>query len=89
VEIKKLLQSSHYNKSFKKLSKGKQQVAVRRLEIFQKNPFHHQLKTHKLSGKLAKYWSFSVDYSTRVVFEFVDTETVGLIDIGPHKIYKV
>ena len=63
-------------------------VAARRLQLFQKDPFNSQLKTHKLSGKLENYWSFSVDYQTRIMFEFVDENSVGLIDIGPHKIYK-
>ena len=88
MKIKKLFTSSQYRRSFKKLPISTQQKAVKFLEVFQKDQFHPQLKTHKLSGKLVNRWSFSVDYSTRIMFEFVDEETVGLIDVGPHKIYK-
>lgn len=72
----------------KKLPIKTQQIATEKLKIFQKDPFRPLIKTHKLSGKLKNYWSFSVDYSIRIMFEFVDEESVGLIDIGPHKIYK-
>ena len=88
MKIKKLYTSSQYRKSFKKLSIKTQQTATEKLKIFQKDPFSPLIKTHKLSGKLKNYWSFSVDYSIRIMFEFVDEESVGLIDIGPHKIYK-
>jgi len=46
------------------------------------------LKTHKLSGKLQEYWSFSIDYHLRIMFRFVDKQTVEFIDIGTHEIYK-
>ena len=88
MKIKKLFTSSQYRRSFKKLPISTQQKAVKSLEVFQKDQFHPQLKTHKLSGKLVNRWSFSVDYSNRIMFEFVDEGTVGLIDIGPHKIYR-
>ena len=88
MKIKKLFHSSWYKKSFRGLPVNTQMVAARRLQLFQKDPFNSQLKTHKLSGKLENYWSFSVDYQTRIMFEFVDENSVGLIDIGPHKIYK-
>ena len=88
MKIRKLYLSSQYRKSFNKLPFKTKQTAVEKLEIFQKDSFDPRLKTHKLSGRLKKQWSFSVDYSIRVMFEFVGEETVGLIDIGAHKIYK-
>ena len=88
MKIKKLFTSSQYRKSFSRLPNETQQRVVRRLAIFQKDPFNPQLKTHKLSGRIRGYWSFSVDYSNRIMFEFVGEESVGLIDIGPHEIYR-
>ncbi len=41
-----------------------------RLELFIKDPFNPQLKTHKLSGKLKGLHSFSIDYDCRVIFYF-------------------
>ena len=58
------------------------------ITLFIDNPFDPSLKTHKLTGKFVHYWSFSIDYHLRVLFEFIDEETVGLINIGTHEIYK-
>jgi toxin HigB-1 len=55
------------------------------VQIFIKNPFDRQLKTHKLSGKLNELWSFSVDHHTRVVFFFTpNNQESVLVDIGGH-----
>ncbi|MFN3851276.1 MAG: type II toxin-antitoxin system YafQ family toxin [Spirosomataceae bacterium] len=41
------------------------------------------MRTHKLSGKLKAFWSFSILYDLRVIFQFIDENTV-FIDIGTH-----
>lgn len=58
------------------------------LKIFIENPLNPKLKTHKLSGKLKNYWSFSIDYQLRIVFRFLDKDKVFLLDIGTHGIYQ-
>ena len=55
-----------------------------KMESFLENPFFLQLRTHKLSGKLAGQWAFSVDDDCRIVFEFVGEDQVLLIDVGSH-----
>ncbi|MBU4286941.1 MAG: type II toxin-antitoxin system mRNA interferase toxin, RelE/StbE family [Desulfobacterales bacterium] len=55
-----------------------------KMEIFLENPFFPPLRTHKLSGKLAGQWAFSVDDDCRIVFEFVTEDQVLLIDVGSH-----
>jgi mRNA-degrading endonuclease YafQ of YafQ-DinJ toxin-antitoxin module len=57
---------------------------MKKLDLFSEDPFHPQLKTHKLSGKLKMLWSFSIGYDLRVVFEFVTNNKVILEDIGTH-----
>lgn len=54
--------------------------------LFTENPFHPFLKTHSLSGVLKSYWAFSINYSQRVIFQFLnDKQTlVMLIAIGSH-----
>jgi len=88
VKIKQLTYSSHFLKAFRKLDLGTQRQAVKRIEVFSKNPFDPRLKTHKLSGKLEVYWSFSVNYSYRVLVAFGEGDKATLIDIGSHNIYK-
>jgi mRNA-degrading endonuclease YafQ of YafQ-DinJ toxin-antitoxin module len=55
-----------------------------KLEKFQENPFVPSLETHKLSGKLKELWSFTIEYSQRVIFYFTDDEKAVFVDIGNH-----
>lgn len=54
------------------------------------DPFHPTLKTHKLSGELAGIWAGSIDYSYRILFEFIDSpendgeDAVLLVNLGGH-----
>lgn len=62
-------------------------------EVFEKvnllkdNRNHRILKVHKLHGKFSDYFSFSVNYKTRIVFEYVSKNEVALLTIGDHTIY--
>jgi len=56
--------------------------------MFRKDPFTRTLKTHKLSGKLKSYWSYSVDESYRVLLRFEKENKVIYFDIGTHEIYR-
>lgn len=84
----KVYPTKQFQKSFKKLSKDIQKVAIQKDQIFRNNPFSPRLKTHKLRGKLSKFYSYSVKYSYRIVFEFVGKDTVIYQDIGTHEIYR-
>ncbi len=80
--------SSSFKRAFKRKvagNKEREDNFWRKLEVFRNNPFEPQLKSHKLSGKLQDYWSFSVNYDLRVIFYFADQEKVVFIDVGTHK----
>ena len=79
--------SSSFKKSVKKYSSYKKQIK-KRIEIFMKDPDSPSLKGHKLKGGLVGYHSFSVTYSLRILFEFMDDNKVGFVDIGTHEVYK-
>ncbi|TSC76743.1 MAG: RelE/StbE family addiction module toxin [Parcubacteria group bacterium Gr01-1014_29] len=49
---------------------------------------HRLLKVHKLHGPLAGAYSFSVNYKTRIVFEYVSKTEVALLSIGDHDVYN-
>jgi len=87
MKIKDIYYSSTFKKSLVKQSAEKEKI-TKKIKKFLNNPFDPSLKTHKLTGKLASYWSFSVDHHLRILFEFINEETVGFIDIGTHEIYK-
>jgi mRNA-degrading endonuclease YafQ of YafQ-DinJ toxin-antitoxin module len=79
--------SSSFKRAFKKRIKGNVDLEAKfwqKLEQFTVDPFDPGLKTHKLSGKLKEFWSFSVDYDERVLFYFTEDEKAVLVDIGSH-----
>jgi len=76
-----------FKRSYKKRVRNNSRLKKKfweKMEIFLENPFFPQLRTHKLSGKLAGQWAFSVDDDCRIVFEFVGEDRVLLIDVGSH-----
>ncbi len=75
-------------RQFKKLPFEIREAAINKEKIFRKNPFDSRLKTHKLLGELVGFWSFSVTYNYRIIFEFLDDETVRFYTIGNHDIYE-
>ncbi|CCQ52980.1 MULTISPECIES: type II toxin-antitoxin system YafQ family toxin [Crocosphaera] len=53
------------------------------------DPFHPSLRTHKLKGDLSNVWSCSIDYSNRVLFEFIEDpeqqkQAILLLNLGSH-----
>lgn len=80
--------SSSFKRAFKRKISGnaeRERLFRIKLEAFIHNQFDPSLKTHKLSGKLKDYWSFSVEYDLRVIFYFSDMEEAVFVDIGTHK----
>lgn len=88
MKIKTIYYSSLFVKKFKKIPKRIQKQAVKKEALFKSDPFSPSLKTHRLKGELNEYWAFSINYSYRVMFEFIDDKTVGFVNIGTHEIYK-
>ncbi len=80
--------SPEFNRRFKKLTRDLKIKALTKEKIFRKDPFHPQLKTHKLSGKLEGRWAFWIDFKNRIMFSFVDEKTVHFHSVGDHDIYK-
>ena len=78
--------SSPFKRAFKKRIKGNADLEAfwQKLEQFTVDPFAPSLKTHKLSGKLKEFWSFSIDYDERVLFYFTQDEKAVFVDIGSH-----
>lgn len=79
--------SSSFKRAFKKRMAGRNPLEEKfwkRLEIFRDNPYDPRLRTHKLSGDLQEFWSFTVEYDVRVVFQFADKDRAVFQDIGTH-----
>ncbi|HMS64506.1 MAG TPA: type II toxin-antitoxin system mRNA interferase toxin, RelE/StbE family [Ignavibacteria bacterium] len=83
----KLIWDKGFKKSYKK--KISNSTSLKRnfwnaVNKFNENPFDKSLRTHKLSGELKECWAFSINYEYRIIFEFIDDNTISLIDIGTH-----
>jgi addiction module RelE/StbE family toxin len=64
--------SSSFKRAYKKRIKGqkeKEEAFFKKMEIFIDEPYHQQLRTHKLSGQLKDLWSFSIDYNISYTVE--------------------
>ena len=70
------------------LPKDLSHIVSERENIFRLDCFDPRLKTDKLKGRLHGYWSFSLTPAERVLFEFIDDDSVGFIDVGDHSIYQ-
>lgn len=79
-------------RAFKRLIRKQPQLRPlieKMLQQLADDPFHPSLRTHKLMGKLSNIWSCSIDYSYRILFEFVEnigssSEAILLLNIGSH-----
>ena len=80
--------SSRFKKSFRKLHPRIQKKAIEKASVFKSDPFSLKLSTHKLHGEKKEEWAFSVDYSYRISFIFLENSKVIFTDIGTHDIYK-
>jgi mRNA-degrading endonuclease YafQ of YafQ-DinJ toxin-antitoxin module len=77
-----------FKRDYKKLPEALQLLLKTRGRLFQQDPFHALLHTHKLTGALAPYWSFSVDSRNRVLFRFLGEGQVMLLRVGDHSLYR-
>lgn len=80
--------SPRFKKSINKIPLEVIEALTIKQSLFVVNPFHSALKTHKLTGKLNRYYSFSVTHSYRIIFEFLNKNKVVFVNIGTHEIYK-
>jgi len=59
-----------------------------KIELFKHKENHEMLKVHKLHGKFSDCFSFSTDYRTRIVFQYMTKNSVAFLVIGDHDVYK-
>lgn len=76
--------SRTFAKQYHRLPDNVKRLAEKQETIFRIDPFHPALKTHRLTGKLKRYWSFSIDYHYRIVFEFINPSSIYFYAVGTH-----
>jgi mRNA-degrading endonuclease YafQ of YafQ-DinJ toxin-antitoxin module len=83
-----IIYSSKFEREYKKLTPELKLIAKKKEKVFRKNPFQSSLETHKLAGKLYPFWSFSISFSHRIIFEFMSEKLIYFHSVGSHDIYK-
>ncbi len=84
-----IIYGTKFAKEYKKLPVKIKNTSEKQEIIFRKDPFNKKLKTHKLSGKLKGFFSFSIDYKYRIIFEFTkNKDKVYFHNVGNHDIYQ-
>jgi mRNA-degrading endonuclease YafQ of YafQ-DinJ toxin-antitoxin module len=84
----KIIYSEKFISQFESLELKIQRLAEKKIRMFIIDHRHPSLKTHKLNGILDDYFSFSVDYQLRIVFEYGTKNTVHFLKIGGHDVYR-
>lgn len=80
--------SPKFGREYKKLPDEIKIMAETKEDMFREDPFDPRLKTHKLTGSLDGFWSFSVNHSYRIIFDFSNEGTAQFYRIGTHDIYN-
>jgi mRNA interferase YafQ len=75
--------STRFLRRAKKLREPQAVMLRAALRRFAADPRDPLLRTHKLKGELAAYWSFSVDDDLRVVFRW-GGDIAFLVNLGSH-----
>lgn len=84
----RILYLPKFAKQYRRLPAKIKDVAEEKEKIFHKNPHDPRLKTRKLHGRLKSFWALSINYEYRIIFDFVDKNTVRFYSIGKHDIYE-
>jgi mRNA-degrading endonuclease RelE of RelBE toxin-antitoxin system len=85
-----ILLTEEFEKRYRKLPSAIRIRARKQQAIFSENPFHPSLNTEKLIPRAKEVWSFRIDKKYRILFRFVDGNTVLFLTVGPHDwIYKI
>lgn len=84
----KIVYTSIFFRKFNKLPKVLQDDVREKITLFAENPRNPSLRAHKLKGQLRGYFSFSVNYKYRIVYEYDDAHTVALLTVGDHSVYE-
>lgn len=73
----------------KRLPRDLQEDVITKIKLLNDTNNHHSLKVHKLKGRLKGFYSFSVDYKNRVIFEYISDDEIVLLAVGDHDMYRL
>ena len=80
--------SPRFTRAYKKLPPHIQDDFDVAIGLFIENPRHPSLKTHRLKGKFQDCFAFRLRDGYRVLFDYGTSNSVDLLDVGPHDMYQ-
>lgn len=84
----KVAYSPKFLRKLKSLEFSLQEEVIEKIELFKDSKNRKLLKVHKLHGNFKGCYGFSVNYKTRIVFEYINKKEVVLLVVGDHEVYK-
>lgn len=75
----------NFLKSARKLSKLQQEKLAKLIQLLENNPFNSLLHTKRLAGELTGFLSFRITRNWRVIFQFLNFETIQLLRVKHRK----
>ena len=84
----KLQYAPKFLRQLSKLEPRLQKEALLKIELFKEKKNHRMLEVHKLKGRLSGSYVFSVNYTYRIVFDYISEKEAALLAIGDHDVYK-
>lgn len=88
MKIKTILYNKKFQEMFSTLPQEIKNRSLKAEYLLKENAFHPSLRLHKLHGKLAGYWSISVDRKYRIIFGAKEDGVILFISVGKHSIYN-
>mgnify|MGYP001568703807 CR=1 FL=1 len=79
--------SPSVQKELEKIQQKDKKLADRiekQIALFEENPKHPSLRTHKLSGTMDNMWSISITSSIRMAYVLLNESSVIFVKIGTH-----
>lgn len=80
----RIIRTKQFSKKILKLSTKIKSALTNRLRIFAEDPYHVILNNHALSGEFENYRSINITGDYRLIYEFLDEDTIRLIYIDTH-----
>lgn len=75
-------------RQYDRLEEELKEEVKEKLKLLRNKNNHERLRVHKLHGRFKKFWSFSVNYKMRIIFQFESDKELVIFDIGDHDVYK-
>lgn len=80
-----IIYSTNFIRRLRNLEPSLQDEILEKINEFKNPKNHNKLKVHKLNGRMSKFYSFSVNFQIRILFEYGKNKKIAsLLYVGKH-----